>query len=91
MEDFGGNILTEVLTIVIVFINDNDPQLLLDGRNSIRDYQVDFFEGQDYLGGAFPVHLSDNLMIVDADNGPQSIDSATVSIEDCKCRSLHVR
>ena len=80
----GGNILTEVLTIVIVFINDNNPRLLLDGRNLIRDNRVDFLEGQDYLGGAIPVHLSDNLMIVDPDAGSQSIDSATVSIEDCK-------
>ena len=80
MKDQGGNILTETLTIDIAFINDNDPQLLLDGISLTRDFHVDFFEGQDYLGGADPVYLSDNLMIVDEDVGPQFLRSATVRV-----------
>ena len=71
-----------VVEIVIDFVNDNDPHLLLDGINGVRDYQVNFLEGQDYLDGAVPVRLSDNLMIVDEDSGPQILSSATVTITD---------
>lgn len=84
VEDRGGNILTEVLTIIIDYVNDNDPQLILDGSRLTRHYRVDFYEGQDYLGGADPVYLSDNLMIVDEDAGPQDIQSAIISIIDSK-------
>lgn len=80
----GGNKLSVQLTVVIDLVNDNDPQLFLDGSNVVRDYQVNFYEGQDYLGGAVPVRLSDNLTIFDEDVGPQTITSATVNITECK-------
>ena len=82
--DVGGNRLSVQLTVIIELVNDNDPQLFLDGRNLFRDYQVTFYEGQDYLGGAVPVRLSDNLTIFDEDVGPQILTSAIVDITDCK-------
>lgn len=86
--DEAGNILTEVLTVVIELVNDNDPQLFLDGNNLNKDYQINFFEGQDYCGGAVPVRLSANLTIIDEDIGLQSLNSATVNITDCKHRQM---
>lgn len=80
----GENTLSVQLKVVIELVNDNDPQLFLDGRNLFRDYQVNFYEGQDYLGGAVPARLSDNLTIFDEDVGPQIITSAIVIITDCK-------
>ena len=82
VEDMGGLVLEVQVEIVIEFVNDNDPELLLDGSNYLRDYQVDFFEGQDHLGGADPVSLSDNLLIVDNDADPQFLSSATINIQD---------
>ena len=82
--DVGGNTLSVQLTVVIELVNDKDPQLFLDGSNLFRDYLVNFYEGQDYRGGAVPVRLSDNLTIFDEDVGPQIITSATVIITDCK-------
>lgn len=82
----AGNTLSVQLTVIIELVNDNDPQLFLDGSNLLGDYQVVFYEGQDYLGGAVPVRLSDNLTIVDKDVGPQTIASAIVTITDCKSR-----
>ena len=82
VEDEGGNNLTETVTIIIDLVNDNDPQLFLDGSSLTRDYRVNFFEGQEHLGGAVPVHLSDNPMIVDEDAGKQYITAATVTISN---------
>ena len=82
MEDLGGNVLTEVVTIVIDFVNDHDPELLLDGSNLVSNYQVPFFERQDHIDGAVPVRLSDDLTIIDEDAGDQYIISAVVSITD---------
>ena len=82
VEDRAGHMERVEIFVEIEFVNDNDPVLLLDGRNGVIDYQVNFFEGQDYLGGAVPVLLSDNLTIADNDTGPQIFVSATVSIQD---------
>ena len=80
VEDNGGNVLEVEVVIVIEFVNDNNPKLLLN--NGTRDYEVDFFEGQENLGGADPVLLSDNLRIVDNDAGPQFFSYATIRIQD---------
>ena len=80
MEDYGANTLVESVTILIQFINDNDPTLFLDGRNGATDYLVDFYEG-----GAVPVSLSLNLLIVDEDVGPQTFSSANITILDSEC------
>ena len=80
MEDYGGNVLFEQITILIQFINDNDPSLFLDGTSGLQDYEVYFFEGQDRLNGAVPVTLSDNLVIADEDAGPQTFVSANIAI-----------
>ena len=85
MEDYGANTLVESVTILIQFINDNNPTLFLDGRNGATDYLVDFYEGQDHLGGAVPVSLSQNLLIVDEDAGPQTFSSANITILDSEC------
>lgn len=69
----------EYVVISIMFINDNDPQLFLNGTNLVRDYQIRFLEGQDYLGGAIPISLSDNLIVVDEDAGPQVFLSAQIT------------
>ena len=78
MEDYGANTLVESVTILIQFINDNNPTLFLDGRNGATDYLVDFYEGQ-------AVPLSQNLMIVDEDAGPQTFSSANITILDSEC------
>ena len=90
VEDMGGNSLTEYLTIIIDYVNDNDPLLILDGSRFTPYYHVDFYEGQEYLGGAVPVHLSDNLMIIDEDAGPQSLQSASITIIDSKNIKLSI-
>ena len=90
VEDEGGNILREELVVIIEVVNDHDPQLFLDGSNLLRDYQTDFYEGQDYLGGAIPVPLSANLTIIDGDVGQQYIESASVTIADCKHLFTHI-
>ena len=81
--DESGNSEPLNVTIVIDVINDNVPELFLGGDTV--NYTTVFLEGQDYLGGPLPLHLSEGLRITDIDSGENSLVQAQVQITGGNC------